>query len=419
MKKILIVDDSKVTLSLLETDIKKELKDIEVLTAENYKDALKIILKYGKLIDIAVIDLHLPDSKDGAMIDVVESNGIRSIVLSGTLDNWSKEIIFGKENIVACVAKNGKKSIKRVLSTINRELQNIGKNVLVINNSQEQHLPIKRVLHKLNLHMIEVSNTQEALDIIKHSGKKIPLVLTCSNLPVVDNMDFIFKLREHFDKDELGLIVITQENKSEISSQFFKIGANDCISKPFTEQDIISRINLNLDLIDLFDKTKHMINRDFLTGAYNRRYFFEFVNFRAKKIKRNNQKIAIAMLDIDRFKNINDTYGHLIGDKAICHVVDNITKHIRESDLVARFGGEEFSIMIDDISYDNLEKLFEKIRISFQNEILHTKNGDIKLTVSIGIYYGEVKDLEEMIKKADDALYNCKNNGRNQIEITT
>jgi diguanylate cyclase (GGDEF)-like protein len=417
MKKILIVDDSTMTLSVLEKSLLSKLDDIEIISARSYKDGLKAVLQYGKDISFAIIDLHLPDSKDGAMLDIIESNGIKSIVLSNVLDEQSKEQIFGKNYIIDCIAKNGEKSIKSVVTAANREIKNGNKNILLVDDSKMQIAVAQKILKKINLNVVTANDGQEALDIVEKAEVKFSLVLTDYHMPVMDGMELTFKLREKYDKDELGIIVFSTNNTPEVAAEFLKIGANDFINKPFLETEVITRINANLDLIDLFKETKDLANKDFLTGLYNRRFFFEGGTSLIAKSKRTNNNLALAMVDIDFFKKINDTYGHEVGDIAICEVGEIFNTYLRESDLVARFGGEEFCILIDNITLEDTQKLFEKIRFEFEKNILKIGDLELKFTVSIGVFYGLSDCLEDMIRISDECLYECKNNGRNQIFI--
>lgn len=417
MKKILIVDDSTMTLSVLKKSLLERLDDIEILTAQNYKDGLKYILKYGNKIAIAIIDLHLPDSKDGAMLDIIESNCIKSIVLSGVLDDKSRRLIFSKDYVIDCIAKDGKKSIKSVVTSVNREFKNKDKEILVVDDSKTQLNSVEKILKKMNLKVTTARNGKEALDIINNSEKSFSLVLTDYHMPIIDGMELTFRLREEFGKDELGIIVLSSNNSPEIATEFLKIGANDYINKPYSETEVITRVNSNLDLVDLFKETKDMANKDFLTGLYNRRFFFESGNVILEKAKRENRNLTLAMFDIDKFKKINDTYGHEVGDIAICEVRKIVDKYLRSSDLVARFGGEEFCILIDNITFDDSKKLLEKIRLAFEENILKINGLELKFTVSIGAFYGINSNLEEMIKVADDGLYKCKNSGRNSVYI--
>lgn len=417
MKKILIVDDSTMTLSVLKKNLYERLDDIKIYTAINYKDGLKYILKHGNSIDIAIIDLHLPDSKDGAMLDVIEANSIKSIVLSSILDTQSKNIIFSKSCIIDCIAKDGKKSIKSVVNAVNREFKNKDKDILVVDDSKVQVKTAEKILKKMNLKVTIASNGVEALDIVENSDKVFSLVLTDYHMPKMDGLELTFRLREKFDKDELGIIVLSSDSNSDVVSEFLKIGANDYINKPYSEIEVITRINSNLDLVDLFRETKEMANRDFLTGLYNRRYFYESGNVILEKAKRENKNLTLAMFDIDKFKNINDTFGHEVGDIVLCEIGNVVGKYLRCSDLVARFGGEEFCILIDNITLNDTKKLLEKIRLAFEKNIITINEIELKFTISIGAFYGINDNLDEMIKVADNGLYKCKNSGRNKVYI--
>ena len=160
-------------------------------------------------------------------------------------------------------------------------------------------------------------------------------------------------------------------------------------------------------------------NKDFMTGAYNRRYFFESGNNIFLKAKRKKTPLAVAMIDIDKFKIINDTYGHDVGDVAIKEIKRILDDNLRVSDLMARFGGEEFCIILEDITEEDTRKLFEQIRLAFEKNEININGTIITYTVSFGIAFGILDTLDDMVKLADNALYDSKENGRNQITIKT
>jgi diguanylate cyclase (GGDEF)-like protein len=124
------------------------------------------------------------------------------------------------------------------------------------------------------------------------------------------------------------------------------------------------------------------------------------------------------MFDIDKFKNINETYGHDVGDIAIKEVAKILHTSLRKSDLIARIGGEEFCVLLQNTNLQNAKSIFEKIRSMFENNIIYIDNIQLSYTVSIGVRYGLDETLEDMIKKADEQLYYCKEHGRNQVSIS-
>ncbi len=415
-KTILLVDDNKVVLTILEKKLNSKLKNIIILKAATYKDAVRHILNKDIQIHVAIIDLNLPDAKDGAAVSFAVRKDIPSLVLTGLMDENIKQALL-KLDIIDYIAKDGNKGIDNAINSVTRVLKNYDTNVLVVDDSKLQLSVAVKMVKKLKLNVLTARDGKEGYEILKNSDKKISLVLTDYNMPVMDGMEFTLKIREMYDKDKLGVIVLSANETPEVPTQFIKIGANDFINKPYSQVEVTTRVNSNLELLELFEKTRDMANKDFMTGAYNRRYFFESGDSIFDKAKRENKDLCVAMFDIDKFKNINDTYGHDVGDVAICEVANILNDNLRESDLMARFGGEEFYVLLENISLVEVENLFENIRDIFEKNIIQINDIEIKFTTSIGICYGIEKDLEAMIKKSDDGLYYCKNNGRNQISI--
>ena len=173
------------------------------------------------------------------------------------------------------------------------------------------------------------------------------------------------------------------------------------ISINIKQTEELKRMNLEL---------QKLANTDQLTGLHNRRSFFEQTNGMKKLLDRNKQKSCFLMMDIDKFKNVNDTYGHDVGDMVIKKFAEITSEHIRGSDIMARWGGEEFVVFLPDTTIDGALTLAEKIRLSVEKYTGTTP----QFTVSIGV--SELKkNIDSAIKEADNALYEAKNNGRNQV----
>ena len=416
IKTILIVDDDPLIIQLLKDKLLSKINNLNILSALTYKDAVKHIIDKEFDIDVAILDLNLPDVENGAIVDYAMKKDIPTIVLTGT-DNANLKKILIENKILDYIIKGGKRGIDHAVDSAIRLIKNQGRNILVVDDSNVQLTKAVQILNHMKFNVVTATNGLEAYGILHNSNVKFSLVLTDFNMPKMDGMDLTLKIREEFDKDELGVIVLSANDTPELSSQFISVGANDFLNKPYSEIELTTRINSNLELLDLFEKTRDMANKDFMTGAYNRRYFFEAGQSIFGKAKRAEKDLVVAMFDIDKFKNINDTYGHDVGDVAIIEVANVLNKHLRETDLMARFGGEEFCVLLENISLEDVEMLFEKIRMVFENNVIKINDLEIKFTTSIGICYGMESDLEEMIKKSDEGLYFCKNNGRNQIAI--
>jgi len=412
MQTVLIVDDSKFILTLLEDRISERL-EVNILKAKSFQEAKEYIDK-EEIIHVAILDLNLPDAEDGEIVDYAISKHIPSIILTGLMNNEIKNTII-KKDIIDYVYKNNRNSIEYTINIINRVLSNYTTNILVVDDSNLRHPVEVSILKKMKFNVTMTSELDTVLDLIKNGNESYSMVLLDDTKNHLDGIELTLSLRQLYKRDQLSIIVLGSNESSESSSEFIKFGANDFIKKPFTEIEFTSRINSSLDLIDSFKKSKSIANRDYLSGAFNRRFLFDSGNSIFKKAKRKNEEVVVAMLDIDHFKSINDHFGHDIGDLAIKRTVKILNECLRDSDLMVRFGGEEFCILLEHISQHDTLALFERIRVAFEKNIMPIDEKSLSFSVSIGICYGMEQDLETMIKKSDDSLYYAKENGRNQV----
>lgn len=415
MKKILVLDDSQITLKMLKKEFESQ-NGIEPYFAKNYDETLKLLNDHQGNFHAAILNLSLIDNKPLEVVNLTNYYEIPSIVILNSEDIEIKDLLLDK-NIINVIFKHDTASMKFAILDISRTLKNYDTTILIVDDSRIYRNILKNSLKKIKLNILEAEDADEALELLRSDNHKISLLLTDYEMPKTNGLELTFKLRERYTKDSLGIIAISAVEDQNVITKFLKLGANDFINKRFTHNEIVTRVNSNLELLDLFARIKEMANKDFLTNSYNRRYFFEAGNSVYAKNLRKKSPMAIAMLDIDKFKNINDTYGHDVGDIAIKEVKKILDQSLRASDLMARFGGEEFCILLEDISLEHIEILFEKIRTKFEKNIIDIESSTISYTVSIGIFFGLANSLEEMVRLCDEALYEAKENGRNRIKI--
>jgi diguanylate cyclase (GGDEF)-like protein len=172
------------------------------------------------------------------------------------------------------------------------------------------------------------------------------------------------------------------------------------------------------DLQVLNEKLKTLATRDSLTGTLNRGSFFNTANHLLELSQRQKLPASFILIDLDYFKNINDTYGHFVGDKVLIHFTDTVQSMIRESDLIGRVGGEEFALFLPNTGLDNAFKLANKIRKAVVDSTLEVDGETVMYTVSLGVASSELKDCSviELFKVADLKLYCAKDKGRDRVE---
>jgi diguanylate cyclase (GGDEF)-like protein len=166
----------------------------------------------------------------------------------------------------------------------------------------------------------------------------------------------------------------------------------------------------------LFSRVQELATTDELTGQHNRRHFYAIAGALVDASGRGGHDLAAAMLDIDKFKNINDTYGHGIGDEVIRTVASRVRAAIRHSDVLGRYGGEEFAVVLPDHGGD-ARLLAERMRAAVAAHPIKTAAGPIQVTISVGLAALTPGDgsLDQLLARADHALYRAKEAGRNQV----
>jgi diguanylate cyclase (GGDEF)-like protein len=165
----------------------------------------------------------------------------------------------------------------------------------------------------------------------------------------------------------------------------------------------------------LFAQVQQLATVDELTQVYNRRHFTDLATRELHIARRSHRAVAALMIDIDHFKNVNDRYGHAVGDEVIRAVSDALRAHIRQPDVLGRYGGEEFVLVLSDMSGDPVEAA-ERLRVGVEALVVPGPRGPISVTVSVGV--AEFKpddDLDTLLVRADQALYQAKESGRNQV----
>ncbi|WP_457626546.1 diguanylate cyclase [Persephonella sp.] len=291
-------------------------------------------------------------------------------------------------------------------------------NILIIDDT-ESNIDILMEILGDDFEIYAATDGETGLEIINEED--IDLVLLDIMMPDMDGFEVCRKLKENHRTEDIPVIFITALTDEESIEKAFDVGGSDYITKPFKHKEVLARVKMHLKLKYYQEELKKLASTDFLTGLYNRRHMFLIGNELFEISKRYNKKLSVIILDIDRFKSINDTYGHDAGDEALKALSQIIIDRTRECDVPARLGGEEFVILLPETELEGAKKLAEDLRQAVENEIIELPDGQkLSFTVSIGVSEINLsKDLsfEKALKLADKALYEAKETGRNKVII--
>jgi diguanylate cyclase (GGDEF)-like protein len=264
-----------------------------------------------------------------------------------------------------------------------------------------------------NFNVITAENGKQAIDIYEQN-QDIKLVLTDYNMPEMDGFNLTLALRKLQPKEQLSIIGLSASGKNDLGAQFIKNGANDFITKPVAYEELLCRVNQNISMLEYMEALRYAANRDFLTGLYNRRYFFgegESLYNLAVEIK---GLVTVAMIDIDHFKKVNDTYGHEVGDEMLVFFSNQLSEYFSD-ELVARIGGEEFALLFTQLDKSKVFERLDTFRQAIADSVIQTHDLSLSMSVSIGMHDLLEGNLDGMLKIADEKLYDAKENGRNKV----
>jgi diguanylate cyclase (GGDEF)-like protein len=257
------------------------------------------------------------------------------------------------------------------------------------------------------------------------------LILLDLMMPEMDGLEVCEKLKSNPDFAELPIIFVTVSKNEEHLVKAFEMGAVDYITKPFNAQELLARVKTHLELKHSRQKLKYMLqeqqkiikqleelaNTDSLTGLYNRRYFFYLAEQEINRAKRYQLPLSIIIIDIDKFKNINDNFGHNVGDDVLKITTKTIMSYLRSTDYCGRFGGEEFVILLPNTDQTGAKITAERIRQELAKMKMIAGGNSVSITASFGVasYSPGNDEIDTIIQQADQALYIAKRQGRNRV----
>lgn len=413
MSRVLVVEDSRTFSSMLARRITEEMGH-QVVVADS-KAKAEAILAVDTDFFVALLDLNLPDAPTGQVVDLVLACGIPSIVFTGEMDDDLRDKFWAK-HIVDYILKQNMDNVAYMLSLVERLHRNPGIKVLVVDDSKNTRYVVGELLRAHRYQVLEAKDAPTALDMLaQHPDTR--LVIADYNMPGMNGAELVRTIRRDHAKDQLAVIGISGVESAGLTAKFIKSGANDFLHMPFLTEEFYTRVTQNIELLEYITQIKELAEKDYLTKLYNRRYIFSAGPKLMAAQTRRGQGVVVAMLDVDHFKSINDAFGHDAGDAVLRQMAALLSARFRASDIVARFGGEEFCVLATDMNAADAGGVFEELRQSFETSPVHFDGQSISYTVSIGLCTSHLDSLDDMIKAADEAMYVSKHDGRNRVTV--
>jgi diguanylate cyclase (GGDEF)-like protein len=322
-------------------------------------------------------------------------------------------------------------------------------NILIVDDSEDNLTLTSMVLEKDKHDIMTAMDGREALRMAQQNNPDV--ILLDIQMPIMDGFEVCRRLKADSETSSIPVLFLTAKHKDiDSMSLGLSLGAEDYIVKPFSSIELRARVSVlarlkrhtdelqqkNLELADTNQTLEETNNQlleaqqaleqmavtDPLTALYNRRYFTERLSEAFAVIDREKIVIHIIMFDLDHFKDINDTYGHQMGDAVLLQFSHILRRGVRKNDIIARIGGEEFVISMFNIPSDRAHAAADRIRDVVAKYNFEWEGNKVHMTTSIGVAsYPDLKmedpTLEKMLQEADEALYYAKTHGRNRMVV--
>ena len=302
------------------------------------------------------------------------------------------------------------------------------KKIVILNPDQEGQTWLQRYLEKF-YHLEMTSNCEDTFLALKQAP--VDLLILAENLPEMSGISFSHHLSGIKEFSDIPILLISSQHTEDLLIQAFQSGIGDFITEPFHPEELKTRIAVlirsqneklqnRINLRKLEEKSEH----DVLTKAFNRTAMYKYGSLEIAKARRNQEPVSLMILDIDRFKKINDSYGHQAADDILAELSTRLKFCLRKYDIIARYGGDEFIVILPYTTQEHSTCVAKKILDTLTSVPFETRKGPIPLKLSIGIttfdnpkatVVSEEKQLEGLIASADQALYKAKGNGRAQF----
>ena len=283
--------------------------------------------------------------------------------------------------------------------------------ILIVDDSKSQALYTEKALNAAGMITQKVINPMEVLDAVESFQPE--MILMDMYMPECNGVELAKVIRQDTHYINIPIIYLSGEEDKERQLAAMAEGGEDFLTKPVDPRHLLSTVRTRGKRAR---ELSQLIARDSLTGLYNHTHILKALDEQIKLAQRNNSQLCFVMIDIDHFKQVNDNYGHPVGDEVIKNLALFLSQRLRKTDYIGRYGGEEFAMVLPCVDLDDATYIMNEIRNNFSH-LLHGGQAAITSTFSCGIALYQGQKSNELIDLADQAMYLAKRDGRNCVKV--
>ena len=446
--RILIVDDDPLNVKLLAAKLPSE--EYEIIRSYNGQDALGKVEEHAP--DLILLDIMMPGLDGYEVTRRLKNNpqtrDIPIILITALYETCDKvkglesgaDEFLNKPVDTAEIQARVKSLLslkqygeqlqarlqsERLLSKVSDQPESQKEKVLIL--AEDDQIASKLIMHYLEGSSYHIESFTNGMDTLTRAQQgDVDLILLDVLLPDMDGFEICQRLKEMPQTRNIQIVMVTGLKDMESKVRGIEIGADDFLVKPVNKEELLARVNALLRRKERFDRLSADYEKalqsaitDQLTGLYNHAYFKQFLPLEIERSRRQHHPLTLLLFDIDDFKEYNDSLGHLEGDRILRELGLLIKDYVRKIDLAARYGGEEFAIVLAYTDTNGALATAERLRYAVETSsfayktLMPSKN----LTISIGVasLQPEIGSIEELLDRADKALYRAKKEGKNRV----
>ncbi|QRY68705.1 diguanylate cyclase [Ensifer sp. PDNC004] len=412
-KRMLLVEDSRMFATALKYGL-ESVHGIRVTHCSSLAALREALEQAPDSFSLAVLDLNLPDAPNCEALDFILDNQVPAVVFTAAFNDHTREEIL-RRGALDCVIKHQPESINLLIGAVDRALTNGKTTVLLADSDSASRSELAGILRRQRISVCEVASAADALQVLD-SGEAVDLVVTDLDLSDMSGAALLAEVERRRGDGAVPVIGLSDSGDRRAGARFLEAGGTDFIQKPFLEAEFNGRIAQAAGVQKRLQTLQRQAASDYLTDLYNRRHFFVAGPRVVEQCLRRGEPTAIAVLDIDHFKRLNDTYGHEIGDIVLKHVAKRLSALVGEDHLLARLGGEEFGILFNGCDVRRAFAFCDALRLELAKSRIVADDEELTITVSIGLATIESSEaFENYLHAADQFLYMAKHAGRNRV----